>query len=73
MKIRPVGAQFHADVQTNMTKLTVAFRNFANAPKSGKAKLRHIATAHTMRITNPVTRPSQRKVIINNLCTAISI
>jgi len=38
MKIRTLGAQmFHAggltDGQTNMTKLTVAFRNFANAPK----------------------------------------
>jgi hypothetical protein len=37
MKIRPVGAElFHADGLTDrqdMTKLTVAFRNFANAPK----------------------------------------
>jgi len=41
MTIRPVGAEFHADRQTNgrtdrqtdMTKLTVTFRNFANAPK----------------------------------------
>jgi hypothetical protein len=37
MKIRPVGAElFHADGQTDrrtdMTKLMVAFRNFANAP-----------------------------------------
>jgi len=32
--IRPLGAAlFHADGQTNMTKLIVAFRNFANAPK----------------------------------------
>jgi hypothetical protein len=31
--IRPVGAElFHADGQTDMTKLVVAFRNFANAP-----------------------------------------
>ena len=30
MKIRPVGAElFHADGQTDMTKLIVAFRNFA--------------------------------------------
>jgi len=47
MKIRPLGAElFHADRRTNsdgrtvdgqidMTKLTVAFRNFANAPKMG--------------------------------------
>ena len=38
MKIRPVGAElFHAgrrtEGQTDMTKLTVTFRNFANAPK----------------------------------------
>jgi len=32
MKTRPVGAElFHADGQTDMTKLTVAFRSFANA------------------------------------------
>jgi hypothetical protein len=35
MKIRPVGAElFHADGRTVMTKLTVAFRNFSNAPKN---------------------------------------
>jgi len=34
MKIRPMGAElFHADGHT-MTKLIVAFRNFANAPNS---------------------------------------
>ena len=34
MKIRPVGAElFHADGRTNMTKLIMAFRNFANAAK----------------------------------------
>jgi hypothetical protein len=38
MKIRPVGAElFHADGQTDMTKLIVAFRNFANAPKVVRA------------------------------------
>ena len=32
MKILPVGAGlFHADGQTDMTKLIVVFRNFANA------------------------------------------
>jgi hypothetical protein len=36
MKIRPVDAElFHADGRTDMTKLTVAFHNFANAPKDG--------------------------------------
>jgi len=34
MKICPVGAElFHADQRTDMTKLIVAFRKFANAPK----------------------------------------
>jgi len=34
MKIRPVGAEvFHADGQTDVTKLLIAFSNFANAPK----------------------------------------
>jgi hypothetical protein len=35
MKIRAIGAElFHADGQTDMTKLIVAFRNFVNAPKN---------------------------------------
>jgi hypothetical protein len=35
MKIRPVWAKlFHADGRTDLTKLIVAFRNFANAPKN---------------------------------------
>jgi len=35
MKIRQVVAElFHADGHTYMTKLAVAFRNFANAPKN---------------------------------------
>jgi hypothetical protein len=34
-KIRPVVAElFHADAQTDVTKLIVAFRNFTNAPKN---------------------------------------
>ena len=33
MKIRPVGAGFYTDGQVYKTKLTVTFRNFANAPK----------------------------------------
>jgi hypothetical protein len=33
-KIRPIGAElFHADRRTEMTKLIVSFRDFANAPK----------------------------------------
>jgi len=35
IKIRSVGAEmFHADGQTDVTKLIVAFRSFANAPKN---------------------------------------
>ena len=38
IKILPVGAElFRVDRRTDMTKLTVAFRNFANAPKNGYA------------------------------------
>jgi len=34
MKIRPVGAElFHADGQTDVTKLKVAVRNIMNTPK----------------------------------------
>jgi len=34
MKIHLVGAEFHADRQTDMKKLLVAIRKFANAPKN---------------------------------------
>jgi len=35
MKIRPVGGGlFHADGQTDMTKLTVAFSKFTNVPRT---------------------------------------
>jgi hypothetical protein len=38
MIIRPVGSKlFHADGQTDMN-LTVAFRDFANAPKNEKRR-----------------------------------
>ena len=37
IKIRPIGTElFHADRQSDMTKLIVAFRNFANTPSSVK-------------------------------------
>ena len=39
IKIRQVEAVlFHADGQTDMMKLIVAFRNFANAPKNQSLK-----------------------------------
>jgi hypothetical protein len=35
MEVRPMAAElFHADGRTDMTKLTVALRKFANAPKN---------------------------------------
>ena len=40
MKIRPVGDELlFANRRTDMTKLVVAFRNFANAPKNVKKML----------------------------------
>jgi Zn/Cd-binding protein ZinT len=43
MKICRVGAElFHADRRTDITKVIVAFRNFANVPK--KAERFHIFT-----------------------------
>ena len=42
MKIRQVRAElFGADGRTDMTKLTVAFRNFANAPVDGVSWRQH--------------------------------
>ena len=39
MKIRPMGAElFDADGCTEVTKLTVAFRNFAKASKNKEMK-----------------------------------
>jgi len=50
MNIRPVGAElFHADGQTDrwtdMTKLIVAFRNFANAPNTEPCRLTYLYSA----------------------------
>jgi len=44
MKIRPVGGEFfnaggRKDERTDLTNLTFAFRNFANAPKKHKELL----------------------------------
>ena len=42
MKIRPVGAKsFNAGGETNMTKLRVASRNFAKAPKIHDQRFKH--------------------------------
>ena len=49
IKIRPVGAElFHVARQTDMTKLTVAFRNVANAPKNAKEKCSQFPAVRTL-------------------------
>jgi hypothetical protein len=45
MKIRPMGAElFHADGQTDMTKLILASSNFVNAPKNGRFEFPTLVT-----------------------------
>ena len=52
MKIRPAVAEmFHADRRTDITKLIVAFRNFAKAPKNA------LATAVTRTLDRPAHSP----------------
>ena len=47
MKIRPVGAKmFHADRRTDIKKLIVAFRNFANEPNNSCCKSVNTATPY---------------------------
>jgi hypothetical protein len=66
MKIHPVGAElFHVDRRTDerrdMTKLTVAFRNFANAPNTCDQSeliligIMHGNLANKIKLTNSVT------------------
>jgi hypothetical protein len=39
IKIQPLGVKlFHVDWQTDMTKLIVAFRNFADSSKKGRER-----------------------------------
>ena len=64
IKIRPVGVELiHAGTGTGMTKLTAAFRNFANAPKNRQFTWRpkglgtggHVTVNH---FVNQATKPS---------------
>jgi len=49
MKILPQGAEsFHADRQTDMAKLIVAFSNFVNAPKSKVYKMNNLKLEETV-------------------------
>jgi hypothetical protein len=48
IKIHPLGVElFHVDGQTDMTKVIVAFRNFANAPKSNRDKGKNCGSSST--------------------------
>ena len=54
MKIHPVGVElFHADRRTDMTKVMVAFRSVANAPKIQFVPLKEqcASTSETSRVT----------------------
>ena len=51
MKIRPAEAELNADRgtdgRTDMTKLIIAFRNIANAPKSMGLERLHVEEKHS--------------------------
>jgi hypothetical protein len=74
MKVRPVGAKlFRADGQTDVTKLTVAFCDFANAPKNGLPECDSVQLDkcgdryfHNMcRVTMTITVPLRRRYLPN--------
>ena len=55
MKIRPVGAElFHTDGQTDTTKPTVDFRNFAKAPKGRTLFTNKLVYGPTAEILNGI-------------------
>jgi hypothetical protein len=65
MKICPVADEmFHAARQRGMTKITVAFRNFANAPKNRTFCSRFIYIFRTILTINGYYCPVQHSPII---------
>jgi hypothetical protein len=57
MQISPMGAKLlHTDRQANTTKLTVAFRNFANAPENEGECMIQATKYHIWKICVPHTR-----------------
>ena len=76
MKIRPVEAElFHADGQTDMSKLIIAFRNYAKAPKidlrlGSTWKLLHLVTDFN---TNQLYREPRKIVTWRHTYSSIKI
>jgi hypothetical protein len=73
MKLRPVGAElFNAeDGRTDVTKLIVAFRNFANAPKEAslaRVLLKLNSVALVRERTIPTERPPPVGEVSANFC-----
>ena len=82
MEVCPVGAElFHADRQTDMTKLTVAFCNIANAPKTTTANVVTTTTTTTIQITCQKTHTTyeppklfcKHLVLVPTICTTTSL
>ena len=74
MKIPPTEAElFHADGRTDTTKLIVAFRNFANAPKNHNAPNRRQDYWHTVCSVSSCQRSfSDDCVIMAMRCCALN-
>ena len=76
MKIQPMGTDlFHGtETQTDMTKLVVAFHNFAKAPMNGTIPSLHLtfeADSHYNKVSNSDTRnlkifPSPTEFLLTN-------
>jgi len=74
MKILPVGTEFshpnrRTDIQTGMTNLMVAFRNFANPPQIGK-NWRTISERHSVGISSTECHPPVKQY--GELSTAVT-
>jgi hypothetical protein len=63
MKIRPVGDElFHADRRTDMTKLIVAFRNFAKAPEKTQISSGNPLRAADSKRQGPILKSTSRLI-----------
>ena len=74
IQILPVGDEiFHADRQTYITKLSVAFRNFANKPKT--LKLRNWITLNQkiLRIKIRILIKNLSAKLTQGFCTVLAI